>query len=159
MMSAQKISVGEKKVILIGSSALLALILLCSVILIAVCKNNASESEPQVKPMPTFPMKYFQADRRNYISHDGEMAVIGPAWEKGRDIGGACRYPVIVMKKNGDDFLEPYILWCEKTEGADTDNFIVRCESIELRDMSGEAELISWDEGNVLNVKLHSVEE
>lgn len=157
------LSEAEKKLILVGSAAVVALLAVCSGVLIAVKGDNPKASEVVVVE-PTkgeFPMRYFQSDRRNYVSDDGDLAVIGPNWGKPRVKDGKELYPIVVLHKRGEAFLEPYILNCELRDGGQDGDFTLECENVVLCDRREEI-VFSYSDGNELitvNLRLVSAEE
>lgn len=157
------LSAAEKKLVFVGSAAVVALLAVCSGVLIAVKGDKPKPSEVELvePPKGEFPMRYFQTDRRNYVSEDGNLAVIGPNWSKPRVKDGKEFYPIVVLHKSGEAFLEPYILNSELKDGGKDGNFTLECENVVLSER-GEGIVFSYSDGTELitvNLRLVSAEE
>lgn len=155
------ISAAEKKLILVGSAAVVALSAVCTGILIAVSGDKPTADEKTVveEPRGEFPMRYFQKDRHNYISADGNLAVIGPAMEKVRLENGKKLYPIVVLHKHGESFAEPYILWCELVSESETENIVLVCENVRLEERLPDVDFTYSDGSDMISVKLRLVGE
>lgn len=151
------LSAAEKKLILVGSAAVVALSAVCTGVLIAVKGDKPAAVETAVVEEPQrveFPMQYFQRDRRNYISEDGNLVVIGPAFDKPRHIeDGKTVYPIVVLHKRGEEFLDPYILWGEH-KGAKEGNFTLAWGNMMLSDEKSDITFTYNDGNEKITVKL-----
>lgn len=150
------LSAAEKKLILVGSAAVVALTAVCAGILISVKGDRHEAAEPANSEVAKgeFPMRYFQPDRRNYVSDDGNLAVIGPAWDKVRVENGKELYPIVVLHKRGEAFLEPYILRCGMEAGEKGGAFKLTCENVVLEDTGDDVTFTYSDGDERITVRL-----